>query len=56
MESKNNLETIGNLRTNPLAELITEISQNKLNGSLRVSNASQKIAIYFDAGEVVFAV
>lgn len=56
MESQINLETKGNLRANPLAELLTEISQNKLNGSLRLSNEAQKIAVYFDAGETVFAV
>lgn len=56
MESQNNLETIGSLRINPLAELLVEIAQNKLNGSLRMTNAAEKIAVYFDAGETVFAV
>ena len=56
MESQNNLETNGNLRINPLAELLVEIAQVKLNGSLRITNGSQKIAVYFDAGETVFAV
>ena len=56
MESRNNLETNGNLRINPLAELLVEISHIKLNGSLRMENAAEKIALYFDAGEVVFAV
>jgi len=56
MNSQNNLEINGKLHEHPLAELITEISQLRLNGSLRVSNAAQKIVIYFDAGDVVFAV
>ena len=56
MESQNNLETLGNLRINPLAELLVEIAQNKLNGSLRITNAAQKIAVYFDTGDTVFAV
>jgi hypothetical protein len=56
MEPQNNLEINGDLRINSLAELIAEIAQNKLNGSLRLTNATQKIAVYFDAGEVVFAV
>lgn len=56
MESQNNLETTGNLRTNPLAELLFEISQNKLNGSLRLTNETEKIVAYFDAGELIFAV
>lgn len=56
MESQNNLETIGNLRINPLAELFVEIAQNNLSGSLRMANAAQKIAVYFDTGDAVFAV
>jgi tetratricopeptide (TPR) repeat protein len=56
MELQNNLDTIGTLQINPLAELLAEIAQNQLNGSLRIGNAAQKTAVYFDAGEVVFAV
>lgn len=44
------------MREHPLAELLTEISQIKLNGSLRVSDSAQKTIVYFDAGDVVFAV
>lgn len=55
MKSQNNLETIGNLRINPLDELLVEIAQNASNGSLRMTNAAQKIAVYFDTGETVFA-
>lgn len=56
MESQNNLETNGNLQINPFAELLAEISQIKLNGSLRIINGAQKIVVYFDAGEIIFAV
>lgn len=56
MKSQNNLETIGNLRINPLDELLVEIACNALNGSLRMTNGEQKIAVYFDTGETVFAV
>jgi len=56
MESPNNLDTNGDLRINSLAELFAELAQNKLNGSLRIENAAQKIVVYFDAGEPVFAV
>ena len=56
MTSPNNLEIKGNLRQHPLAELLVEIAQVRLNGSLRVGNESQKTVVYFDAGEVVFAV
>ena len=56
MESPSNLDTNGSLRINPLAELFTEIAQNRLNGSLRIEHAAEKIVVYFDAGETVFAV
>ena len=56
MESQNNLDINGDLRINSLAELFAEIAQNKLNGSLRMTNEAQKIAVYFDAGEAVFTV
>lgn len=56
MTSPNSLEITGNLREHPLAELLTEVSQARLNGSLHVSSESQKTVVYFDAGEVVFAV
>ncbi len=56
MDSPNNLDTNGDLLINSLAELLAEIAQNKLNGSLRMANAAQKIAVYFDAGDAVFAV
>src|SRR5688500_20404880 len=56
MTPQNNLELNGNLHDHPLAELLVEISQAFLNGSLRISSEEHKAIIYFDAGEVVFAV
>ena len=56
MSSKNNLEIKGNLREHPLVELLVEISKIRLNGSLRVEHETNKAVIYFDAGEIVFAV
>lgn len=56
MTTRKNLEVIGNLHDHPLAELLTEIGQSALNGALRISAAGQKIIIYFDGGEIVFAV
>lgn len=56
MTAQNNLEIKGNLREHPLAGLLVEISRARLNGSLRISRESQKTIVYFDAGEVVFAV
>jgi Flp pilus assembly protein TadD len=56
MTSLNNLEINGNLSEHPLAELLVEIRQIRLNGSLRFANGGQKSVIYFDAGDIVFAV
>jgi len=56
MSSQNNLEIKGNLREHPLAELLIEIFQAKLTGSMRISNAAQKTIVYFDTGDLVFAV
>lgn len=56
MTPQNNLELNGNLHDHPLAELVVEIAQACLNGSLRISSEEHKAIIYFDAGDVVFAV
>lgn len=56
MNSPNDLEIKGFLHLSPLGELLTEIAQVKLNGSLRLESESHKAIIYFDGGEVVFAV
>lgn len=56
MSSQNNLEIKGNLREHPLAELLIEIFQAKLTGSMRLACAVHKTIVYFDAGDVVFAV
>lgn len=56
MSSPNNLEINGNLLGHPLAELLVEILQARLDGSLRLSHQSNKIIIYITEGEVVFAV
>lgn len=56
MDSPNNLEIKGSLRTDSLAELLREIADNRFNGSLRLANDVQKIVVYFDAGETIFAV
>lgn len=55
MTTQKNLEVKGNFLDHPLAEILAEITQFNLNGSLAVSHAEQKIVIYFDGGEVVFA-
>ena len=56
MTTQNNFEVNGNILDHPLAELLAEIAQSRLSGALRLSRSEQKIVIYFDGGDVVFAV
>lgn len=56
MSSQNNLEIKGNLRDHPLAELLLEISETNLSGSIRLSHEAQKVIVYLNEGAVVFAV
>lgn len=56
MNPTNNLDLQGNFIAFPLAELLVEITQARLDGSLRLSSAEQKVIVYFSGGEVVFAV
>lgn len=55
MTAQKNLEVKGTLLNHPLAELLAEISQSALTGSLRLSHSERKIIIYFDHGDIVFA-
>lgn len=56
MSSQNNLEIKGSLSVNPLAELLTEIAHVGFDGSLRLADEARKAVVYFNAGQVVFAV
>lgn len=56
MTSQSELEVQGNFLTHPVAELIAEISQARVTGSLRVSDKDRKCVVYFKSGAVVFAV
>lgn len=56
MTAQNNLDLTGSLVTHPLAELLVEILQARLNGSLRLSNDDQKVIVYFDRGTAIFAI
>ncbi|MBS1793031.1 MAG: DnaJ domain-containing protein [Acidobacteria bacterium] len=56
MTSPNNLEITGNLMLHPLPELLVEIMQARLDGSLRLAHQNNKTIVYVKAGEVVFAV
>lgn len=55
MSNQNNFEVNGTLLDHPLSELLAEIAQSRLSGALRLSRSEQKIVIYFDGGDVVFA-
>ena len=56
MTPQSELEIKGNFFTHPFAELLAEIAQARLNGSLRVSDKEKKSVVYFKDGQVVFAV
>jgi curved DNA-binding protein CbpA len=46
----------GQLKTHPLTELIREISAAELSGALRLTRERAKAAVYFNAGEIIYAV
>jgi hypothetical protein len=56
MTPQSELEIHGNFLENPFADLLAEIAQGRLDGSLRVSGKEKKCVIYFKGGSVVFAV
>ncbi len=56
MISTNTLDLQGNFTAFPPAELLVEIIQARLTGSLRLSHKEQKVIVYFSDGEIVFAV
>lgn len=55
MTPKNSLEIEGTFLKHPFAELVTEIAQAQLDGSLRVTNGEKKCVVYFREGRIVFA-
>ncbi len=56
MTPQNNLDLKGNFQKTPFAELLVEIIQSELSGSLRLCSAKKKLVIYFRDGTVVYAV
>ncbi len=56
MTPQTDLEIKGNFLTHPFAELVAEIAEARVSGSLRVSNKEKKCVIYLKEGRVVFAV
>ena len=56
MTPQNTLDLKGIFRIHPFAELLVEIGQARLSGSLRLSHGDRKSIIYFRDGEVVYGV
>lgn len=56
MTAQSSLDLRGNFRTHPFAELLIEISQARLSGSLRITRGDVKSIVYFNEGALVFAV
>jgi curved DNA-binding protein CbpA len=56
MTALNSLDHKGSFSTNPLAELLVEIEQANLDGSMRLSRADGKAILYFRDGTVVYGV
>lgn len=56
MTPQNSLDHKGNFKANPLAEVLVEVSQAKLGGSMRISRGENRAILYFNDGAVVFGV
>ncbi|MDH3493005.1 MAG: DnaJ domain-containing protein [Acidobacteriota bacterium] len=56
MTATNQLEFKGKIASHSVDELLIELAQNRLTGSLRLSSGEKKSIVYFDDGAVVFAV
>ena len=56
MTPQNDQELNGNFLTHPFAELVAEIAQARLTGSLRIECGKKKYIVYFKSGRVPFAV
>ncbi len=56
MTPQNTVDLTGNLSNHFSAEILAEIGQAKLSGSLRLTNGDKKTIVYIREGEVVYAV
>lgn len=56
MTGQKKLEVQGIVQRHPIPELLVEINQIKLDGSLRLSNRDQKAIVYVEEGNIAFAV
>lgn len=55
MDPRSELELQGNFLQHPFGELVAEIAESRLNGTLRVSEKERKCMVYFRSGTIVFA-
>ncbi len=56
MIPQNSLDHSGKLSVNPLAELLVELEQARLDGSVRLESGDVKAIVYLRAGSITFAV
>ncbi|HUF04238.1 MAG TPA: DnaJ domain-containing protein [Aridibacter sp.] len=56
MTGQKKLVVQGIVQRHPIPELLVEINQIKLDGSLRLSNRDQKAVVYVEGGNIAFAV
>lgn len=56
MTPQNTLDLTGNLHAHPFAELVVEIAQARMSGSLKLAHQKRKTVIYFRNGAVAYAV
>ncbi|HBR57164.1 MAG TPA: hypothetical protein DEA22_06805 [Blastocatellia bacterium] len=56
MNTQNTLDVSGSLSRFPFAELLVELKQTHLDGSLRLARDAEKVIIYLKSGEVIFGV
>lgn len=54
--AQNTLEHKGKFASHPFAELLVELTQARLTGSVRMSDGDKKTVVYFADGELVYAV
>lgn len=54
-DGSRNFTMNGQLNKQPLAELIREISLERLSGTLRLQHERAKTAVYFEAGAIIYA-
>lgn len=55
-QPQNNLEVRSSLSETPFAEVLAELSNTQLSGSIKISNEAKKAIVYVEQGQVIYAV